>query len=313
MRGWVAGWVAGVVLSLVAGCGTVMGGSTAALPPPPSQDVASGSVATPIPTATTPTPTLLPVRFGPCGHQSAREGTTNLRVEKVTAKNSDLPPGRWTVRLKHVTRLRLPGGKVAAGNGYEALTGGQTFVTVADGTVTADVTMAVVEGGGDSRVAFVELRLGPGRPVSWVSQPVLDIVTDGGDGGFVSAAAQAPYPDEQALIDHYVDALSSSDARVASSACPATRQSRTASCSPPASGTVATRRTSAGTPAVVSPASSTTATNYRGRSAGCQAPRPAIFPRTSRADRTDPQLGDDPKPVQRPTISRNLPEADRRS
>jgi hypothetical protein len=230
MRGWVAAGVAGI--ALVAGCGTVDGGSATRPLSTPSQGLVLGSDSssdltltttrgpapdpTPDPTPDSdPTPISVPVRFSPCGHKPAPKGTTNLRVKEVTAKNSGLPPGRWTVRLEQVMRLRLPGGKVSAGNGFEAMTGGDTFVAVAGGTVTADVTMAVVEGGGDHRVAFVELRVGPGRPVSWVSGQKLYIGTDGGDGGFVSTAAQAqaPYSDDvDAQIDQYVDALYSSGA-----------------------------------------------------------------------------------------------------
>jgi hypothetical protein len=108
-------------------------------------------------------------------------------------------------------RLPLPGGKLSAGNAFEAMMGGNTFVAVADDTVTADVTMAVVEGGGDRRVAFIELRVGPGRPVSWVHESKLGIITDGGDGGFVSSAVKAPDSDDPTLIDGYVGALFSGE------------------------------------------------------------------------------------------------------
>jgi hypothetical protein len=118
----------------------------------------------------------------------------------------DSKPYAGRLTIEHVMKLPLPGGLLGSGNGFEAGYAGNSLVRVADGTVTAEVNQAVISQGDDRRVAFVELRLAPGRPVSWTEQSQLGILTDGGDGGFYSADAGSGPIDDQ-TGDDYIEAF----------------------------------------------------------------------------------------------------------
>jgi hypothetical protein len=113
--------------------------------------------------------------------------------------------------LEYAADLLLDDGRLGTGNGYEgAVAGGRVLAITSPGT-SAPVTLAVFENAQvGQRVAFVEARLAPGVPVRWAQEVLLNIVTDGGDGGFY--AGSAPYPDvddenSDAFINSYVDAL----------------------------------------------------------------------------------------------------------
>jgi hypothetical protein len=156
-----------------------------------------------------------PVRFRACGRRPGALGTTNLRPRRVSGLEPqpfiyDVQPDPGKLTIEHVMKLPLPGGLLGSGNGYEAAYAMNSLVQVADHTVTAQVNQAVISRGQDRRVAFVELRLSPVRPVSWAEQPHLGILTDGGDGGFYSADAGSGPSDDQSG-DDYVEAFYPND------------------------------------------------------------------------------------------------------
>lgn len=161
-----------------------------------------------------PAPTGPAPRFVPCRTGAADRGSTHLRpVREVTralarsVPGEDIPEG--TVTLLHAGDLVLTDGRLGAGNGYEAATGGGIGepVRVAPGRVVAPVTLAVIDGPQTGRrVAFAEVRVGEGTPVSWAFSPDLSIVTDGGDGGFFPAGLPLVDGDDS-WIDGYVNAF----------------------------------------------------------------------------------------------------------
>jgi hypothetical protein len=80
-------------------------------------------------------------------------------------------------------------------------------VRVTTRKVLAPVTLAVLDSPAvGRRVAFVEVRITTTTPVRWTEEPNLDIVTDGGDGGFVRGTAEA-LRDDQTSTDAYIDAF----------------------------------------------------------------------------------------------------------
>jgi hypothetical protein len=111
----------------------------------------------------------------------------------VTLSFPDGPELTGPVRLEHAVTLHLPTGSLFGGPGADAVwassTSGADPFAVADGPVDADVTVAVWDPGDGGRVAWLELSFADTAVVRWVSVRALDIVTDGGDGGFWSAVA----------------------------------------------------------------------------------------------------------------------------
>jgi hypothetical protein len=131
--------------------------------------------------------------FGYCP-RLARAATNLHPVARIDGSNDHVAPRdlpRGDVHLVHVADLRLTDGLLGAGNGYDVSTAlGDARVTVADRTLVAPVTLALIDGpGGDQRVAFAEVRLRASTPVRWVDERYLGISTDGGDGGFFDGHA----------------------------------------------------------------------------------------------------------------------------
>lgn len=154
-------------------------------------------------------------RFTACGRSAADPATTDLRPRDLSAADrdlarahyGDLPEGALVV--ESATTLLLTDGLLGAGNGYEAATAQVRPVPVADGTVSAPVSLLVLDSpDAGRRVAFVEVRLGDGPVVRWDEEPRLAIGTDGGDGGFV-ATGTAPSldPESAALTNAPYDAI----------------------------------------------------------------------------------------------------------
>jgi hypothetical protein len=154
-----------------------------------------------------------PPHFEACPRRGARRVDTNLRpVPRIDASNAASDPAgsipRGRVRLEHATNLRLPDGRLGAGNGFEAATGSAMGVAVAAEETIAPVTLAVFDSAtAGRRVAFVEVRITPEKPVKWTPEEQLAILTDGGDGGFFDASAPAVHDDPDAVIDGYVRAF----------------------------------------------------------------------------------------------------------
>lgn len=137
-----------------------------------------------------------PVRLSECGSGPAAPESTNLRAGTITAEEPaggryDVAPEAGRMTLLHAMRLTLPDGRLGAGDGFTAESAPEETFPVLKGAATADVTVARIDyEGGDSRIAFVELRFGPTRPVRWEDAPDLSIDTDGGTGGFFSSLAK---------------------------------------------------------------------------------------------------------------------------
>ncbi|MFN8158626.1 MAG: DUF4241 domain-containing protein [Candidatus Nanopelagicales bacterium] len=153
-------------------------------------------------------------RYVACRRTTAPRGSTHLsppsRVDASNGRDVDgkpVPHGRVT--LESGSTLVLDDGRLGAGNGYEAAIGGTRTMRVSARPVAAPVTLAVLDSPQTGRrVAFVEVQISRKQPVRWVQQPTLNIVTDGGDGGFATGTAQ-PLRDDQTSIDAYVDAYDS--------------------------------------------------------------------------------------------------------
>jgi hypothetical protein len=151
-------------------------------------------------------------RFTACTRQAADPTSSNLRpVAAIDASNDKdeaaQPIPHGVVRLEHATDLVLTDGRLGAGSGYEAATGAVAQVTVARASVTAPVTLAVLDSPESGRrVAYVEVRIKATPPVSWQDDEQLGIGTDGGDGGFVRGTAPEVGADNP-QADDYVDAF----------------------------------------------------------------------------------------------------------
>lgn len=153
-------------------------------------------------------------RYRACVRTVAASSTTNLRpVRSIGAGNADdpavgpIPYG--VVRVEHATNLSLTDGRIGAGNGFDAATGGVSPVRVSDSPVVAPVSLVVLDSKASGRrVAFVEVRIKPARPVSWQLSNPLSFDTDGGDGGFSRGTAPEDDANFSSLIDAYVDAFS---------------------------------------------------------------------------------------------------------
>jgi hypothetical protein len=177
-------------ISVSASLGNVSGSRTAAPEGEPTATAPEGDDAS--------TWSASPVVFRACPRTLADPGATHLRPpSRVTAATAaqvphGLPLG--VVRLEHAADLMLGQGTIAAGNGYDAATGPTLeTVRVSPGAVIAPVTIAVYDSPQTGRrVLFVEVRVAPGTPVSWVEERKLGILTDGGDGGFVDGSASGP-------------------------------------------------------------------------------------------------------------------------
>jgi hypothetical protein len=155
-----------------------------------------------------------PPRFVPCTLRRASAASTHLDPVPVVTERmarsvpgEEMPTGR--VLLLHAADLVLPDGRLGGGDGYDASIGAPEgdFLRVGDGRTVAPVTLAVVDSPRfGRRVAFAEVRTGPGRPVAWTLSPDLSIVTDGGDGGFFRAGLPEVVGDE-GWIEGYVSAF----------------------------------------------------------------------------------------------------------
>lgn len=161
----------------------------------------------PITTAAAERPT-----YEACRRTPADPKTTNLRpIARIDAANDAWDGGpipHGTVAIEHATELALTDGQLGAGNGYEAAMGtGSSLMRVAEGSVVAPVTLVVLDSPqAGRRVAFVEVRITTTAPVRWEVSDALGIATDGGDGGLARGTAAA-VPDDDSLIDDYVDAF----------------------------------------------------------------------------------------------------------
>lgn len=105
----------------------------------------------------------------------------------------DVPEG--VVTVEHAADLVIRDGLLAAGSGAEAAYPHELVpVRVAtDKPLRVAVTLAVLNSPRSGRrVAFLELHLGAGTPVTWTEEKQLFIGTDGGDGGFVTTPARIP-------------------------------------------------------------------------------------------------------------------------
>lgn len=155
-----------------------------------------------------------PVTFRACDRQAPPAGATHLRPHTFTAAERaagidgmPLPEGRLVV--ESAGDLDLPDGQLGAGNGYEAATASGPAASVVDGSVTAKVSLAVLDSPTvGRRVAFVEVQLDDEPVALWTQSPKLGISTDGGDGGFYSAAAPVTQDDgDGRFINTYVEAF----------------------------------------------------------------------------------------------------------
>lgn len=174
-------------------------------------DTARVSFPRPEPTVV-PTPRLMAAPVVTCRLVPAPVRMTNLRPQAMIPVTQGQPPLRsesnGSVRLRHPGNLVLSDGHLSAGDGYDAIYGSGSSLRVAPGRVSAPVTLAVWDTPKwGKRVAFVEVRLGPQRPVRWVEEPKLFIGTDGGDGGFADAKAASGEPSDDGF-DGYIDASS---------------------------------------------------------------------------------------------------------
>jgi hypothetical protein len=148
------------------------------------------------------------VRFTACDRQSADPASTHLRALPLTPGpqpyDIEVPEGR--VVLEHATDLVLTDGMLGSGSGFDVATAsGAALVRVAPETVTAPVTLAVLDSPqAGRRVAFVEVRIHPDPPIRWDEEMGLHIGTDGGDGGFVTKDARKV---SHHAIDDYVEAF----------------------------------------------------------------------------------------------------------
>lgn len=141
----------------------------------------------------TPLPVLLP-DFTACGTAPADPARTHLRPHDMTAADAAVDPDRYgpvdgTLRVEDAGDLVLVDGVIDAGNGYEVGYGvlGDPHVQVADATVTAPVSVAVLDTvASGRRVAAVEVKVGASAPVTWEESPDMLVLTDGGDGGFLA-------------------------------------------------------------------------------------------------------------------------------
>jgi hypothetical protein len=223
--GWRMGCVGvlGVGLLVLAACGENTGTapgqrSSAGAQPDFYLGYLSDETPTPIPRAPEPTPTPAPsrlppnavasgaVKFTPCRATPAEAGASNL--SPGTIPSAEPRPVSWDVRpyggrltVEYVMKLPLPGGWLGSGAAYDAAYATTQEVALADHDVTADVYFGVI----GRRVAFVELRLAKEKPVRWAAEPGLDIVTDGGDGGFFSGTAGSG--PENPDFEDYIDAF----------------------------------------------------------------------------------------------------------
>ncbi|WP_188079152.1 DUF4241 domain-containing protein [Actinotalea subterranea] len=193
-----------LALGVVAGCATLPAGPTTEPSFAPLTD-------------TSPTGTGTPLEFVACDREPADPASTNLRPNALTATDralagdlaEQIPDG--TLVVEHAVDLTIPDGEIGFGNGYEAATATVPATrTVSDATVTAPVTLQVLDSPSSGRrVAFVEVRVSPEPPVRWAEEPALGFGTDGGDGGVV-ATADAPATGTDAdfaQIDAYIDAF----------------------------------------------------------------------------------------------------------
>ena len=151
-------------------------------------------------------------RYKACLRATAARSTTNLRpVRAITAANSrdravgTIPHG--VVRVEHAANLILSDGRIGAGNGYDAMTGLVGPVRVSHLPVIAPVTLVVLDSKqAGRRVAFVEVRIKPAKPVRWQVSNTLSIITDGGDGGFSRGTAAVDESLSDSVVEDYVAA-----------------------------------------------------------------------------------------------------------
>ena len=147
--------------------------------------------------------------FALCPRVAAPEGTTNLHpVARIGTANDRMRQVRiphGTVTVEQVARVRLAGGWLSAGSGFDVTSGWtDTWVRVRPKTLTAPVTLAVLNSPTSGRrVAFAELQLDVRHePDRWVRERSLSIGTDGGDGGFLGGGATVPSLDDaESLAD----------------------------------------------------------------------------------------------------------------
>ena len=114
--------------------------------------------------------------------------------------------------VEDVGDLVLTDGGLSVGNGAEVLLAGRWPVPIADRTVTAAMSVAVLASEQQGRrVAFIEARLGADPPVRWEESEDLVVVTDGGDAGYLAASGALPPSDVDAAANSMIESVFADD------------------------------------------------------------------------------------------------------